>query len=130
MMSAVAPKITSAAPVETAQHIADFLRDFSIEATRPTADDLDELKSAAPEVGRIYLSAVPTRPLSDLVAFSTAVRAAGFEPIPHLAVRNIESSDALDDLLARLTDQGGSGVCWSSPAIAIGRKGRSRAPSR
>jgi methylenetetrahydrofolate reductase (NADPH) len=107
MMLAAATTITPAAPTETAQRVAEFLRDFSIEATRPTAADLDELKSAAPGTGRIYLSAVPTRPLSDLVAFSAAVRAAGFEPVPHLAVRNIESSNALDDLLARLTDQAG-----------------------
>jgi methylenetetrahydrofolate reductase (NADPH) len=105
MMSAAAPKITPAAPTVTAQHIAEFLRDFSIEATRPTAADLDELKSAASGIGRIYLSAVPTRPLSDLVAFSAAVRIAGFEPVPHLAVRNIESRSALDDLLERLKDQ-------------------------
>ncbi len=107
MMSAAAPKITPAAPTVTAQHIADFLRDFSIEATRPTAADLDELKAAAPEVGRIYLSAVPTRPLSDLNAYSTAVRTAGFEPIPHLAVRHIASIDALNDLLARLANEAG-----------------------
>jgi methylenetetrahydrofolate reductase (NADH) len=107
MMPAAAPKITPAVPAEAAQHIAEFLRDFSIEATRPTAADLDELKSAAPGIGRIYLSAVPTRPLSDLAAFSVAVHAAGFEPIPHLAVRNIESGNALNDLLARLTNQAG-----------------------
>ena len=107
MMSAVAPKIASAVPAETAQHVAAFLRNFSIEATRPTADDLDELKSAAPGIGRIYLSAVPTRPQSDLIAFSTAVHAAGFEPIPHLAVRSIESNDTLDELLARLVNESG-----------------------
>jgi methylenetetrahydrofolate reductase (NADPH) len=107
MMPAAAPKITPAVPAEAAQHIAGFLRDFSIEATRPTSADLDELKSAAPGIGRIYLSAVPTRPLSDLAAFSTAVQAAGFEPIPHLAVRNIESDNALNGLLARLTNQAG-----------------------
>ena len=50
---------------------------------------------------------MPTRPLSDLVAFSTVVRAAGFEPIPHLAVRNVTSSDALNDLLVRLANEAG-----------------------
>ena len=107
MMSAAAPKITPVVSTVTAQHIAEFLRDFSIEATRPTANDLDELKSAVPEIGQIYLSAVPTRPLSDLVAYSGAVHAAGFEPIPHLAVRSIESRNALDDLLAQMTNQAG-----------------------
>jgi len=107
MMPAVAPKITPALPAEIAQRITEFLHDFSIEATRPTADDLDELKSAAPGIGRIYLSAVPTRPLSDLIAFSAAVRDAGFDPIPHLAVRNVASSNALDALLVRLANDAG-----------------------
>lgn len=107
MMSAVAPKISSADPAETIRRITDLLRGFSIEATRPTAADLDALKSAVPAATDVYLSAVPTRPLSDLIAYSAAVRAAGFEPIPHLAVRNLASANALDDLLARLADQAG-----------------------
>ena len=35
------------------------------------------------------------------------LRALDFEPIPHLAVRNIPSADALDDSLARLCAEGG-----------------------
>jgi methylenetetrahydrofolate reductase (NADPH) len=105
MMSAVVPKITPAAPAETTRRIADFVRGFSIEATRPTAADLEALKSALPAMAQVYLSAVPTRPLSDLVAFAADVRAAGLEPIPHLAARNLASADALDGLLARLSTE-------------------------
>jgi methylenetetrahydrofolate reductase (NADPH) len=97
--------IPPAGPAETTRRIADFLRDFSIEATRPTAADLAALRSAAPGSNRIYLSAIPTHPLSDLVDFAANVRAAGFEPVPHLAARNLESTDALDDLLARLSTE-------------------------
>jgi methylenetetrahydrofolate reductase (NADPH) len=105
MTSAVVPHISSTSPAKTTRRIADFLRDFSIEAMRPTHTDLDELKSAAPMVRQIYLSAIPTHPLSDLVDFAAKVRAAGFEPIPHLAVRNLASTSALDDFLAQLSAQ-------------------------
>lgn len=107
MTTAAAPKISPLDPAETAQRIADFVRGFSIEATRPTGTDLDALKSAVSATTQIYLSAVPTRPLSDLVAFAAAVRAAGFEPIPHVAARSLASLGALDDLLAQLSAQAG-----------------------
>src|SRR5262245_33331638 len=104
-MSISAPKISHADPAETTRLIADFVRGFSIEATRPTAADLAALKLAAPTTTQVYLAAVPTRPLSELVAFATSVRASEFEPIPHLAVRNIASSTELDDLLAQLSSK-------------------------
>lgn len=106
-MSAPAAKISPADPAETKRRIADFLRDFSIEATRPTESDLAALRSAVPATTQVYLAAVPTRPLADLVGFAANVRAAGFEPIPHLATRNIASPAALDELLAQFSAQAG-----------------------
>ncbi len=105
MTSTVVPRISSASPAITTRRIADFLRDFSIEAMRPTHADLNELKSAAPMVRQVYLSAVPAHPLSDLVYFAGNVRAAGFEPVPHLAARSLASAEALDTLLAQLSKE-------------------------
>jgi methylenetetrahydrofolate reductase (NADPH) len=107
MTPLAASQTAPAEPAETTRQIADFVRGFSIEATRPTAADLDALKSAAPAATLVYLSAVATRPLSDLVAYAAAVRAAGFDPVPHLAVRNLASSGALDELLARFAEAAG-----------------------
>ena len=55
----------------------------------------------------IYLSAVLTRPQEEVVAQAAAVRAAGLEPVPHLAVRNFGSTDALRRFLDRLTADAG-----------------------
>lgn len=104
-MSAAAPKLSPADAAEPARRIAEFLRGFSLEATRPTAADFADLVSAAPAGMQVYLSALPTRPLSDLVSFAAATRAAGFEPVPHLAARNLADHAALDDLLAQLAAQ-------------------------
>ena len=64
--------------------------------------------SAVLEPGtRVYLSAVPSRPADESVAAAIAVRAAGLEPVPHVAVRNFASELALDDFLARLNGEAG-----------------------
>jgi len=104
-MTAAAPKISVVEPAMTMQRIKDFLRGFSIEATRPTAADLDELHLVLPSQAPVYLSAIPTRPLSDLAAYAVAVHGAGFAPVPHIAARNIPSAGALDDLLGQLTEK-------------------------
>jgi methylenetetrahydrofolate reductase (NADPH) len=91
----------------TVRRIADFLRGFSIEATRPTTADFEALNAVEPRPHAIYLAAIPTRPLAELVTHAAATRAAGFEPVPHLAVRNLPSRTAFDDLLARLVGEAG-----------------------
>ncbi|HWP27348.1 MAG TPA: methylenetetrahydrofolate reductase [Xanthobacteraceae bacterium] len=91
----------------TIRRIADFLRGFSIEATRPTSADYDALKAVQPRPRYIYLAAIPTRPLAELVEYAATTRAAGFEPVPHLAVRNLPSRAAFDDLLSRLVEKAG-----------------------
>ncbi len=92
------------APLGPLARIAAFMAGFSIEATRPSATDIMAL--AVLERGtRVYLSAVPNRPAEESVAAAIRLRAAGFEPVPHLAVRNFNSVEAFDDLLARLNGE-------------------------
>jgi methylenetetrahydrofolate reductase (NADPH) len=81
--------------------IAAFMAGCSLEATRPSDADIAAL-AALKRGTRVYLSAIPNRPAEESVAAAIGVRTAGFEPVPHLAVRNFASADALEDLLARL----------------------------
>jgi len=81
--------------------IAAFARGFSLEATRPSADDVAALAATAPPGTRVYLSAVPTRPCQEAIVAAALLRRAGFEPVPHLAVRNFATTPALDEFLAR-----------------------------
>src|SRR5262245_50868135 len=85
--------------------IADFVRDFSLEATRPSADDIAALAEVVPADTRVYVSAVPTRPAAEAIAVAAQLRRAGFEPVPHLAVRNFASSGDLDDFLTRMSGE-------------------------
>jgi methylenetetrahydrofolate reductase (NADH) len=92
-------------PGETASQIAAFLDGFSLEAIRPSASDIDALKRAAPAGTKVYLNAVATRPPEDVAKYATALRTAGFEPVPHLVARNFTSREAFGDLLARLRNE-------------------------
>jgi methylenetetrahydrofolate reductase (NADPH) len=86
--------------------IAAFMAGFSIEATRPSAADIAAL-AVLKRGTRLYLSAVPNRPAEESLTAAIQVRAAGLEPVPHIAVRNFASEQALDDFLARLNGEAG-----------------------
>jgi methylenetetrahydrofolate reductase (NADPH) len=101
-------------PVTQSEHhldpvdaIVDFARSFSLEATRPSADDVAVLAAVARPGTRVYVSAVPTRPLQDAIEATARLRAAGFEPVPHLAVRNFATARDLDNFLARVSGEAG-----------------------
>jgi methylenetetrahydrofolate reductase (NADPH) len=103
----LAPRTAADAAGETATGIVAFMRGVSLEATRPNPDDIAALKAAAAPGALVYLSAVPSRPQEEVVAQAQAVRAAGLEPVPHLAVRNFANAEALRRFVDRLTGEAG-----------------------
>ncbi|HUZ67979.1 MAG TPA: hypothetical protein VMU56_09995 [Beijerinckiaceae bacterium] len=82
--------------------IASFMRAASFEITRPTEKDVKELRETLAPGTDVYLTAVPRRPLEDLVEAAIAVRAAGLEPIPHIAARHFASLTHIEELAGRL----------------------------
>ena len=119
----LAPGKTSDA-AEVAADIASFMRSASLEATRPNVADIAALKAALAPGTPVFLSAIPARPQEELVEQAAYVRAAGLEPVPHLAVRNFVSADALKHLLDRLTGEAGV----RTPARDRGRPRRAGRP--
>ena len=101
--SPVSPFADRPDPVDA---IVDFVRGFSLEATRPSAEDIAVLAAVARPGTRVYVSALPTRPVQDAIEAVASLRAAGFEPVPHLAVRNFATARELDDFLARVGEAG------------------------
>jgi methylenetetrahydrofolate reductase (NADPH) len=87
--------------------IADFVSGYSLEATRPTDEEVAALAGVAPAGTRVYVSAVATRPPQEVIESAIRLRAGGFNPVPHLAVRMFASAAQLDDLLARLHGEAG-----------------------
>ena len=103
----LAPRPAADVAAETVAAISAFMRGGSLEATRPTTDDVAALKAAAAPGTPVYLSAVPSRPQEEVIPQAQAVRAAGLEPVPHLAVRNFASPDDLKRFVDRLTAEAG-----------------------
>jgi methylenetetrahydrofolate reductase (NADPH) len=98
-MPALAPIPAVTLPAAVAR-IAALMQDFSVEATRPSDAEIAAL-AVLDRGSCVYISAVPYRPAEEAIAAAIRLRAAGFEPVPHIAVRNFLSAGALDDCLAR-----------------------------
>jgi methylenetetrahydrofolate reductase (NADPH) len=102
-MAALAP-VPAANLSPAVARIAGFVQNFSVEATRPSDADIAAL-AVLPRGTRVYVSAVPHRAADESISAAIRLRAAGLEPVPHVAVRNFVSADALDDFLARLNGE-------------------------
>ena len=100
------PTSDAATPASgAATRIADFMQRTSIEATRPTQADAEALREALPKGAKVFLSAVPKRPLDEVIASARVIRAAGLTPVPHIAARSFRDISAAFELLARLNGE-------------------------
>ena len=61
--------------------------------------------SLLPAGTRVYVTDVGVDPLDDYVAAAGQVRAMGYEPVPHIPVRRVESEAAMESRLRRLRDE-------------------------
>jgi methylenetetrahydrofolate reductase (NADPH) len=102
----MASSITTKAPPDVPEQIArisSLLRNVSLETARPDRDDLTALSQSLPPATLIYLPVIPTRSAEEVITAAVQVRAAGFEPVPHIAARNFQTVAALEDFLFQLT---------------------------
>jgi methylenetetrahydrofolate reductase (NADPH) len=77
-------------------------REASIEINVQDLGQLDASRAFLPEGQRMYISHLPKQSWDDTLFACRAVRNAGFDPIPHIPVRLLESESRLD----RILDQG------------------------
>jgi methylenetetrahydrofolate reductase (NADPH) len=74
------------------------------------ADDLAGLEKAAPYLtpgSDISITWMPNDALESRVAASLAIREAGFEPVPHIAARHIETHEAFERVLKDMAQKAG-----------------------
>ena len=116
---------------------ADFARRFSIESTRPNADEIAAIAGILPPGTPVYFSAVPTVTPREIIVGAAGLRQAGLEPVIHIAARRIMSAGDLENLLAGLRGEAdvrrllviGGDVDPAGPfpdALAVIQKGRLR----
>jgi methylenetetrahydrofolate reductase (NADPH) len=87
---------------EAIARITAFMGRCSIEATRPKDADVALLRATLPRATDIFLTAVPRRPLEEVIAAAKLVHAAGFHPVPHIAARAFATIAAARAHLERL----------------------------
>jgi methylenetetrahydrofolate reductase (NADPH) len=114
-----------------------FAQQFSLEATRPNADEIVALAEVLPRGTPVYFSAVPTITPQELIGGAALLRKFGLEPVIHIAARRIHSAAELADLVAGLRGEAdvrhllviGGDVDPTGPftdALAVIQKGRLR----
>lgn len=96
----------AAAPTATAagDHDPAMMTYWSIEATLPKTDEIDALAALVAPGTEVFLSTLPHVTLDKQVAAARQVRAAGLEPVPHIAARYFADEDALRRLLADMEE--------------------------
>ena len=94
------------APAASPQTIARLARDASIELNVQDLKDLDASRALLSGGKRIYISHLPRQQWDETVFACRKVSTAGFDPIPHIPVRLIDSAATLDRLLEGIVGSG------------------------
>jgi methylenetetrahydrofolate reductase (NADPH) len=97
--------LNAPAPVSEAalaEAIADLAREASVEINVQDVKHLEDSRALLTRGNKIYISHLPKQSWQESEAACVAVRAAGFEPVPHLPVRLMPDAEALHRLLGRL----------------------------
>jgi len=85
--------------------IAQLAREASIELNVQDVVYLDASQTLLPAGKRIYVSFLPKQSWQQTIVASMSVRAAGFEPVPHLPVRLLPDQATLEHTLSGLVAQ-------------------------
>jgi methylenetetrahydrofolate reductase (NADPH) len=88
-------------------HIADLLRAYSLEVSARDPAVAERLRGELAPGSDVFISFVPGETHHRIVRTAVALRRAGFNPVPHVAVRNLASVAQLDDYLSRAAGEAG-----------------------
>jgi methylenetetrahydrofolate reductase (NADPH) len=82
-------------------------QEASVEINVQDLAHLDDSRKYLPAGARIYISHLPKQAFEDTLKVCAAIKAAGFDPVPHVPVRLLESHEQFNKLAGRA---GGLGV--------------------
>ena len=91
---------------ELHKQIAEFMRDYSIEATPHDEGRLDEIRGVLQPGQSVYIAHPPGVPIDDIVKLAGRVQKVGLTAVPHVIARKLESREQLDTALAALKELG------------------------
>ncbi|MCL4800134.1 MAG: methylenetetrahydrofolate reductase [Burkholderiales bacterium] len=94
----------------------------TIETSAKNVVEIDGYRSLRPAGSDVYAAWIPGTPYHHLVSIARHLRAAGMNPVPHIAARRLPDRAAAADFLARLAGEAGVTralvVAGDSPAAA------------
>lgn len=88
------------------QAIVQLAREASIEFNVQDREHLEASRAFLPRGKRVYISHLPKQTWDETLTACSAVSAAGFDAIPHLPVRLLDSEATLDRFLDRAVQHG------------------------
>jgi len=95
------PVSSPAAPEAVPAGAVDLVASGSLEMGAHRPQDATAIAALLPSGTPVFVNHLPRHTLEDSLASIAAVRAAGLEPVPHLAARRIASRAELDGFLRR-----------------------------
>jgi methylenetetrahydrofolate reductase (NADPH) len=107
--SAIATELSfSQAPAEAVRlRLADLVSAGSLEMSPHELHRAAEVAALLPANTCVYVPSRPGLPLSRMLEAVSAIRAAGLDPVPHIAARGILDEEALRDFLRRASGEHG-----------------------
>jgi len=98
------PTATATEQTETMMELAAC---GSLEMNADRAGDARTIADLLPAGTKVYVNHLPRNALSETLTSLTALRAAGLEPVPHVAARRVTARAALKTFLERAVDEAG-----------------------
>ena len=93
---------------QTADHeLARLLQGYSIEVTTHSHSAVEACRAHLAPGTEVYIAFVPGETHHAVAATAARLRAAEFEPVPHVTARSVAGFTQLDDFLARLASEAG-----------------------
>jgi len=93
------------ARVDLRAQIAALAGGASIETSTRNLTEIDDYPGLLPAGADVFIAWVPGTPYHHIASVAKRLRLRGFNPVPHVAARQIASHDAAEDLFARLRDE-------------------------
>jgi methylenetetrahydrofolate reductase (NADPH) len=95
-----------ASQAELRTTLVGLARSASIETSTRNLTDLDGYPGLWPPGADVFVAWTPGTPYHHIASVAKRLHARGFNPVPHIAARQVASHEALGDLVARLTEDG------------------------
>ncbi len=90
----------------TVRDIQALVQGYSLELTPKAVQQIGPLRSWLPSETKIFVTFLPGTTLANTLDAAIAIQQQGYEAVPHIAVRNVESPEELRAGIARIKQAG------------------------